>query len=119
MLLFSQIDRHKGRKDPQSRIFNLLMLDMLAEAGRNPAIAKIVRKNSAMLRGLMFDLIQSGQVRGQIDPGLDAGVAAGMLLSVMDGMRTLPIRYPDADIGRSLDMLKTLIARFLSPPKKP
>jgi hypothetical protein len=33
-------------------------------------------------------------------------------------MRTLMIRDPDADISRSLEMLQTLIARFLSPPKK-
>jgi hypothetical protein len=95
-----------------------MVLEMLVEAGRNPAIARIVRENSAMLRAHLMDFIESGQVRGQIDPALDAKLAAGMILSVMDGMRTLMIRDPDADIASHLEMLQTLIARFLSPPRK-
>jgi TetR/AcrR family transcriptional regulator, repressor for uid operon len=117
--LIGEIGRHKGKKrDPQARAMSRMLLEMLVEAGRNAAIARIVRKNSAMLRALLIDFIESGQLRGQIDPGLDSKLAAGMLLSVMDGMRSLTIRDPDADIGRSLEMLQTLIARFLSPPKK-
>jgi TetR/AcrR family transcriptional repressor of uid operon len=117
--LIGEIGRHKGKKrDPQVRAMSRMVLEMLVEAGRNAAVARIVRKNSAMLRTLLADFIESGQVRGQIDPGLDSKLAAGMLLSVMDGMRTLTIRDPDADISASLEMLQTLIARFLSPPKK-
>jgi TetR/AcrR family transcriptional repressor of uid operon len=117
--LIAQIGRHKDNKqDAQHRAMSRMMLEMLVEAGRNPAIAKIMRKNSAMLLGLLKDFVQSGQLRGQIDPRLDADVAAGMVLSVMDGMRTLAIRNPDADIGASLDMLQVLMARFLSAPDK-
>lgn len=115
--LIAEIGRHKSSKqDPHHRVMSRMMLEMLVEAGRNPAIAKIMRKNSAMVLGLLRDFIQSGQLRGQIDPNLDAQVAAGMMLSVMDGMRTLAIRNPDADISASLDMLQVLMARFLSPP---
>jgi len=117
--LIGEIGRYKGKKrDPQHRAVNRMVLEMLVEAGRNAVIARIVRKNSAMLRGLLVDFIESGQVRGQIDPGLDSKLAAGMILSVMDGMRTLVIRDPDADIGSSLDMLQILLARFLSPPAR-
>ena len=117
--LVAEIGRHKGKKrDPQARAMSRMVLEMLVEAGRNPAIARIVRENSAMLRAHLMDFIESGQVRGQIDPGLDAKLAAGMILSVIDGMRTLTIRDPDADIASHLEMLQTLIARFLSPPKK-
>jgi TetR/AcrR family transcriptional repressor of uid operon len=117
--LIGEIGRHKGKKrDPQVRAMSRMVLEMLVEAGRNAAVARIVRKNSAMLRTLLADFIESGQLRGQIDRGLDSKLAAGMLLSVMDGMRTLTIRDPDADISASLEMLQTLIARFLSPPKK-
>src|ERR1700722_7155685 len=86
--LIGEIGRHKGKKrDPQAPAMNRMGLEMLVEAGRNLEIARIVRKNSAMLRGLLVDFIQSGQVRGQIDPTLDAKLAASMFLSVMDGMR--------------------------------
>ncbi len=117
--LIGEIGRYKGKKrDPQNRAMSRMMLEMLVEAGRNPEIARIVQKNSAMLRALLVDFIESGQLRGQIDPGLDSKLAAGMILSVMDGMRTLTIRDPEADIGGSLEMLQTLLARLLSPPGK-
>ncbi len=116
--LTAEIGRHKGKKkDPQAQVMSRLVLEMLVEADRNPAIAPIVRKSSTTLRGLLMDFIENGQRRGQIDPGLDPAVTAGMLLSVMDGMRTLTIRDPNADINRSLDMLNTVITRLLSPPK--
>jgi AcrR family transcriptional regulator len=117
--LIAQIGRHKDKeRNPQHRAMNRILLEMMVEAGRNPAIAKIMRKNSAMVLGLLKDFIESGQLRGQIDPGLVPEVAAGMMLSVMDGMRTLVIRNPDADIDASLDMLQVLMARLLSPTKK-
>jgi AcrR family transcriptional regulator len=117
--LTAEIGRHKGKKrDPQAQVMSRMMLEMLVEAGRNPVIARIMRKNSAMLRAHLVEFILSGQLRGQIDPGLDPQTAAAMLLSVIDGMRTLTIRDPDADIGRSLEMLQILISRFLSPPPK-
>jgi AcrR family transcriptional regulator len=116
--LTAEIGRHKGKKrDPQAHALSRLVLEMLVEADRNPAIARIVRKSSAALRELLVDFVRSGQRRGQIDPELDANVTAGMLLSVMDGMRTLTIRDPGADVNRSLDMLNILITRLLSPPK--
>ncbi len=115
--LLAELERFKGKRDNAVRNRNLLVLDMLAEAGRNPAIARIVRKNTAVLRGLLADFLRQAQGRGQIDPSLDANVAAGLLLSVMDGMKTLAIRDPDADIAASVAMLQTLIARFLVPTK--
>jgi TetR/AcrR family transcriptional repressor of uid operon len=115
--LIAEIGRHKGsKKDPQARARSRMILEMLAEAGRNPAIAKIVHKSSATLLAVLADFVRSGQARGQIDPALDSDVAAAMVLSVMDGMRTLAIRNPDADMGASLDTLQILMARFLSPP---
>jgi AcrR family transcriptional regulator len=115
--LVSQLDRIKGKRDGRMRARGLLVLDMLAEAGRNPAIAKIVRKNTATLRVLLVEFLRNAQARGQIDQGLDANVTAGVLLSVMDGMKTLGIRDPDVDIAKSIEHLQLLISRFLSPPR--
>lgn len=116
--LVSELDRHKGKRDPLARVLNMLVLDMLVEAGRNPVIAKIVQKNTTALHGMLVDFLQSAQLRGQIDPGLDADVTAGLLLCIIDGMKTLAIRDPDADMSAHIDLLKTLLSRFLSPPKK-
>ena len=115
--LVSGLERHKGKKDAEYRNRSLLMLDMLAEAGRNPVIAKIVRKNTAILRGLLVDFLKTAQGRGQIDPGLDSEGVASVMLSVMDGMRTLSVRDPDVDIAKSVALLQVLFSRFLSPPR--
>lgn len=114
--LIGEIGRHKGKKpEPRARAMSRLVLEMLVEADRNPVIGRIVRKSSTTIRGHLVDFIQNGQRRGQIDPSLDPELAAAMLLSVIDGMRTLTIRDPDADISRSLEMLQILMSRFLSP----
>lgn len=116
-VLVSQLDRVKGKRgNARMKARNLLLLDMLAEAGRNPAIAKIVRRNTARLRLLLVEFLRSAQARGQIDQSLDAEVTAGVLLSVTDGMRTLGIRDADLDIEKSIGHLQILMARFLSPP---
>jgi AcrR family transcriptional regulator len=118
--MLSELDRHKTRhktdKDRDYRTVSLVILEMLVEAGRNPAIARIVRANTRKIKSLLVEFLETGQARGQIDPGLDAEVAAGLLLSVMDGMKALGIREPKTDMAKNLECLKVLISRFLSPP---
>ena len=113
--LTSELDRHKQKKGGDARAVGLVVLEMLVEAGRNPPVAKIVRANSRKIRALLVEFLENGQARGQIDPELDAEVAAGLLLSLMDGMKTLSIRDPKADIDKSVDYMQILISRFLSP----
>lgn len=98
-----------------------LHLDMLAEAGRNPAMADIVRKHSAKIRGMLATLLKSAQARGQIDSALDVDVATAILLSTIEGVGNLTISDPDLDMKKKLDMLALLITRFLlpEPGKKP
>jgi TetR/AcrR family transcriptional repressor of uid operon len=93
-----------------------MQLELLAEAGRNPAIADILRDHSRALCGHLSAFLRAGQARGQVDPSLDADAAAAVLLSVMDGARTLLIRDPDQDMKQSLALLQTMIVRFLKPP---
>lgn len=92
-----------------------LHVDMLAEARRNPAMAEIVRKHSAKIRGMLAILLKTVQERGQIDQTLDADFAAAILLSTIEGVGNMTIRDPDLDMKQMLDMLSTLIKRFLAP----
>jgi hypothetical protein len=89
---------------------------MLAEAGRNPAMAAILQQHSGQLFSLLADYLRDGQRRGQIDRTLDADLAAAILVSVMDGFKTLAIRDPALDMAATVDLRKTLISRFLTPP---
>jgi AcrR family transcriptional regulator len=114
----AEIDRVTGRHGrTRGAAGQRLLLDMLVEAGRNPAMARILHEHSRAVRMLLADFIRKGQARGQIDPGLDPEAAAAVLISVIDGSKTLAIRDPKLDVERTRDLLKLLIARFLTPPE--
>lgn len=95
----------------------LLFIDMLAEAGHNPAIADILREHSRRLRSLLANFLSKAQKEGQVDRSLDADFAAAVLLGVIDGAKTMTIRDPKLDKGRCIDYLKILITRFLAAPR--
>ncbi|AMO95364.1 bacterial regulatory s, tetR family protein [Collimonas fungivorans] len=92
-----------------------LHVDMLAEAGRNPAMAEIVNKHSAKIRGMLATLLETAQKRGQIDQALDPDLAAAILLGAMEGVGNMTMRDPELDMKKKLEMLSTLIKRFLTP----
>jgi TetR/AcrR family transcriptional repressor of uid operon len=91
-----------------------LILDLMAEAGRNPAIAKIVHSHTRAIRGLLAETLRNGQATGGIDPNLDVELAAVLLINLMDGSKILRIRNPKIDTRKCDEMLATMIARFLS-----
>jgi len=95
---------------------NALMLDLLAESARNPAVGEILRENHREMRTLLANLLRKGQERGQIDVELDPEVAASILVSFVDGAKAMMIRDPDLDPARSIEMLKIAISRFLRAP---
>jgi AcrR family transcriptional regulator len=111
--LVDEIDRAKVGRENGNRI---LVLDMLAEAGRNPVVADVLLEHSKALRRLLGDFLREGQERGQIDSALDVDVAAALLISVMDGMKGLTMRDPGLDMTKATSLLQTLVSRFLTPP---
>ncbi len=92
-----------------------VLLDGLAEAGRTPAIAVALQRGSRAMRELLAEFLRKGQRRGQIDPDLDTDMAAAVLISVIDGTKTLLIRDPKLDAKKSAKVLEAMITRFLSP----
>jgi TetR/AcrR family transcriptional regulator, repressor for uid operon len=110
--LVSEFERLKALNNMKSGV----LLDVLAEAARNPAIGKILQETSEEMRRLMAEFLRRGQARGQIDPDLDADMASALLISMIDSLKTLPIRAPTTDPKRSARVLDKLITRFLSPP---
>lgn len=93
-----------------------VLLDVLAEAGRDPTVGKILEENSSGMRELLAAFLRKGQTSGRIDPDLDTDTAAAVLLSLIDGSKALSIRAPRLDEKRRSKVLRQMITRFLSPP---
>ena len=104
------------RKKSQIRRATPMLLEMLTEADRNPAIAKIMRESSRRMRDLLADLLRKGQASHQIDPALDPETAATVLMGVLDGLKIVTLREPRFDLEEGLALMETMIARFLTPP---
>jgi TetR/AcrR family transcriptional repressor of uid operon len=110
--LVSEFERLKALNKTKSGV----LIDVLAEAARDPQIGQILRDTSEEMRRLLAEFLRRGQAHGQIDPDLDADMASAMLISMIDSVKTLSIRAPAIDPERSADVLDKMITRFLSPP---
>jgi TetR/AcrR family transcriptional repressor of uid operon len=95
----------------------ILNLDGLAEAARNPAFAKIIERHTEAVRRMWGNFLRQAQSQGRVDPELDPEATANILIAIIDGSRAMPIRNPKLDIKQSAAHLKTLLVRFLSPPE--
>jgi TetR/AcrR family transcriptional repressor of uid operon len=100
----------------RDRSIQVLLLDMLAEAGRNPDIRKILRKHSLEICDVLAEFVRKGQSQGRIDAQLDPDAAAATLLGIIDGSKILAARHPKYDAKKTTDYLKLAITRFLAPP---
>jgi AcrR family transcriptional regulator len=95
----------------------ILNLDGLAEAARNPEFAKIIERHTEAVRCMWGDFLRQAQSQGRVDLGLDPDATADILIAIIDGSRAMPIRNPKLDIKQSAAHLKTLLIRFLNPPE--
>ena len=110
--LVCEFERLKALNKTKSGV----LIDVLAEAARNPEIGRILQDTSREMAQLLAEFLRRGQANGQIDPALDADMASALLISMIDSLKTLPIRAPTIDPKRSADVLDKMITRFLSPP---
>ncbi|API59811.1 hypothetical protein BSL82_11200 [Tardibacter chloracetimidivorans] len=92
-----------------------LVLEALSEANRNPAMAKALQKHTKGVHSLLADLLGKGQAAGAIDPTLDRHMTASLLISMIDGSRTLSLRDPKLDVKEATKALETMIVRYLAP----
>lgn len=113
-LLQALLSEMKRKKSKSKRDKSLLIVEMTAEAGRNPAIAGILREHHRALRDVVAGYLRAGQERGQFDRSLDVEQAAALLLCVMDGVGMLPIKDPAYDMTEGVEMLGLLMGRFLT-----
>jgi TetR/AcrR family transcriptional repressor of uid operon len=90
-----------------------LHIEVLAEATRNPVVAAILHRRSAVLRDLLTEFVREGQKRGQVDEHLDPDIAAVILVNAIEGTKNLRLKDPKFDRNKGAEMLKILVSRFL------
>ena len=72
-------------KDP--RADGLVNAEIVSEALRNPRIEAVVRAGDDAVRAALVTLIAAAQQRGEVDPALEPGIAAELLLALREGLR--------------------------------
>jgi TetR/AcrR family transcriptional regulator, repressor for uid operon len=92
-----------------------LRFDILAEAGRNPAIAEIARGHNTALREMFAGYLRAAQAEGKVERGLDPTLTAAMLLSALGGLASLGLERDAIDLASAFDLFKTMVERLLAP----
>lgn len=92
-----------------------ILFELLAEAGRNETIRALLKKNTDGIRALLSETLKAGQLRGEVDPGLDPKHASAVLVAILDAVPMLPLMASDIGFEESRDLVTTMIKRFLQP----
>ncbi|WP_426408664.1 TetR/AcrR family transcriptional regulator [Bradyrhizobium ganzhouense] len=99
------------------RLAQVLNMDALAEAARNPEFARIIERHTGAFRRMWASFLRQAQSQGRVDPGLDPDATANILIALIDGSRAMPIRNPKLDVRQQVEHLRTMLVRFLRPPE--
>ncbi len=92
-----------------------LVLEIMAEASRNPVVAEIVRTKEAIIRRGLEEVLIAGQKQGSIDPGYDVTLLSRLLSALFDGLSLRRAISPDLDLDALNPLHGELLRRFLSP----
>jgi TetR/AcrR family transcriptional repressor of uid operon len=97
------------REDRRSEI----LMEIRAEATRNPVVAAILHRWWDGLRHLFTAFVREGQERGQVDKNLDPDITAAILVNSIESAANLSLKDPKFDQKKGAAMLKILVTRFL------
>jgi TetR/AcrR family transcriptional regulator, repressor for uid operon len=89
--------------------------EVLAEAARNETIAEIVRRHNAAIIAICAEALRRAQAVAQVDPTLDADLAAAVLVAAAEGLSTQLALGQAIDAKACRETFKLLIMRFLLP----
>lgn len=95
-----------------------LGVEILAEASRNPKVAKLFEKTDFETKKTLVRLLQSAIKRGEIDPTFKADPTAEILLALIEGLESRSILNPSPKLRSLTPTFALLISRFLKPSQK-
>lgn len=93
--------------------YGRLALEVLAEAGRNEAVAAVVRAAAREAREMLARAIRLGRERGQIGRGVEPEAAAGLILLLVDGAVGREMIDPRTTPARLAAQVRVLVAALL------
>lgn len=92
-----------------------LLLEVTAEASRNPRIAAVVREHDQGLRRAISDLLATAH-RDEAGERIDCPFGAEIVCLVLEGLAARLIRNPELDRGAVGALRDRLLARLLGQP---
>lgn len=96
-----------------------LEVQLWAEALRNPRILEIYRRSIGHVREPLTQIVRRAQERGEIDPALDAGAVARVMIAMWQGFVLQMGFEPDVDIQRYLAVVKALYSGYFWRGRRP
>lgn len=92
-----------------------LWLEILAEAGRNPAISDLLQATQAETLKAVETAIRQGQVREQIDATLIPEITAQLLIAMIDGTIGQLVIEPSNEPDFFAEGTKQTVLKILTP----
>ena len=102
--------------DPDERRRRRLGVQVWAEALRNPAIHKLVRRGIDRPLAVMAGMAREAQARGELSRELDPEGLARVLLALFQGFVLQQAWDPRADVATYLETAETVIEAVLREP---
>ena len=100
-----------------------MILEIWAEAGRNPRIAALTRRMDAEVLGMIAAVMEEARSKGAAPANLDVDFAARMFFTLVAGLfkrsAVEPDFNPSVEIELVISTLKALFAGGLAPAARP
>ena len=102
--------------DPDERRRRRLGVQVWAEALRNPAVHRLVRRGVDRPRELMAELVREAQARGELDDSLDAEGVARVFQAMFHGFVLQQAWDPKADVATYLETVEAVADALFPEP---
>jgi AcrR family transcriptional regulator len=96
-------------------IDDVLFLEIVAEATRNPTLAAIRRRIDARIRMGLREVLENARARGAISPAVDPTAASWILLTLFDALSLRRLVDGPEEATRGTALLMEQIRRILQP----